>query len=435
MTVSGDSLAKVLRAELGRGGEWVVREHRRFSLGRELGSSDATREVLDHRFEVTVFHDSQKNRGEATLSIDPADDRSLAGAIRAARQRAAANQGPLWSLPRPAAPARVDLVDRRLGDEPEAVIAELGGLLGAADLAARIPRAAIEIASTDVQVLTSSGFDRSYRATAITVDATVVSGSRRLRLATPVRLRARRLGDLALAERIEAAVATLAAEAIANPVSPGVYDLIIDTAALERRAAGGFGWLAPLVAQASGLLARQALSRYQPGQSIYGDAEVSGDPLTLSSDGARPFGWRSAPFAERGEAVRRFDLVDRGVAAGLALDDREAALRETHPNGGVRNLELARGKRPLARLATGERPALIATELSWVEADSRSGDVAVELRLARAAGGEQDSGLRGGQLAGNLFEWLPRLRLGAELYQTPSYRGPRWIAIPAVRIV
>ena len=430
MTIDIDDLVKALRAELGRAGEWVLRERRRFSIARELGSSDATHEILDHRFEVTVYRDSREGRGEATLSIDPAGDVSLEPAIRAALARAATDDGPLWSLPRPAAPARVALVDKRLVDEPDAVIAELGAILGTGRRI-RVPRASIEIASADVQVLTSAELDRRYRATEIAVDAVVVSGGRRLRLTAPVQIRARRLADLDLAARLEAAAASLATEAIANPVAPAVYDLIVDVAALERCAAGGFGWLAPLAAQASGTLARRALSRYQPGQSIYGDAEVSGDRLSLASDGSIDFGWRSAPFSDHGEAVRRFSLIDGGVAAGLGLDAREASLRDSLPNGGVRNLELQPGSRSLAQLATGERPALIATALSWIDVDPGTGDLAFELRLSRSGDGPA---VRGGQLAGNLFEWLPRLRLGAESLRTPSYRGPRWVGIPKVPV-
>lgn len=430
MSLTVDALRRALIRELGSAGEWVIHERRRASLDRELGTSDATCGRVDHHFTITVYRDREQIRGEATLTLTPSDEARLDSELSNAINRANKNRGPLWSLPRPAAPARVAITDPSLVTSPDRAIADLGGLLGAADRRTRIPRARIEVATTDVRVVTSNQFDRDYRGTELRVDCVVLSGSRRLRLATPVSLRARQLADVDLAAALARAAEELGAEAAADPVPPGVYDLVIDAGALARRSDGGFGWLTPLVAQASGRLARQALSRYQPGQSIYGDAELTGDPITLWSDGAIPFGWRSAPFAERGEAVRRFALIERGEAANLALDAREASLRDTLPNGGVRNLVLEPGARSLAEMATGQRPALVTTAVSWVDSDPRSGDVAAELRLSRIG----DKVHRGGQVGGNLFDWLPRLRLGKKTLATTAYRGPRWIGIPAVEV-
>jgi predicted Zn-dependent protease len=433
MTVTVDRLRAALRGALGIAGEWVIREDRRVTLARELGSSDATGERIDHHFEVAVFRDSEQTRGEASFRLGPSDTSLIDAAIAAATRRARANSGPLWSLPRPAAPARVELADPRLITDPDGAIAELGGILGGAARRARIPRARIETSTCDARVVTSNELDVEHRATELSIDCVVVTGGRRLRLAAPVAVRARRVADVDLAAEIERAIADLTAEASADPVPPGIYDLVVDVAGLERRAGGGFGWLGPLVAQASGQLARRALSRYQPGQTIYGESEPTGDLLTLSSDGAIPFGWRSAPFAGRGEAVRRFALIERGVSAGLALDAREAALRDRLPNGGARNLVLAPGERDLAGLATGARPALIANALAWLETRDSTGDVAAELSIA-TPNDRRDRRYRGGQIAGNLFDWLPRLRLGKDELTTATYRGPRWIGIPAIDV-
>src|SRR5437868_1530326 len=72
-------------------------------------------------------------------------------------------------------------------------------------------------------------------------------------------------------------------------------------------------------------------------------ARPAAAPTTITSDGARDYGLRSAPVGEEGDAIRKFPLIERGISSGLALSMREAALRGQDPNGGVRNLVIAPG--------------------------------------------------------------------------------------------
>jgi predicted Zn-dependent protease len=179
---------------------------------------------------------------------------------------------------------------------------------------------------------------------------------------------------------------------------------------------------------------RLGLSRYRPGQRLFGPERGGG--FTLSSDGTVPFGERSAPFGELGEPVRRFDLVEDGVAAELALDAREAGLAGAPPNGGVRNLALGRGASRAAQLLEpGARPLIEVASLAWLEVDPRSG----ELAGAIESGTRHDRGaatpVTGGVLAGNLFELLGRARLASETMNERWYRGPALVRIDDVAIV
>lgn len=414
--------------------EWVIRGFDRRVVSRVLGGAGLDEERRHRGFEITVFVDREQTRGEASFVVGPGDDAAVGPSLAAAVARAKLDRGPLWRLPRPAAPARVELADAALLEDPAAAAARAAADLAAADRRARVGRGRIDVEAARFRLLSSAGFDRDYAATRVEATATLIAGSRRLRVAAPFAARARRSTDLDLAARLEAATARLLARSGADPTPLGRHDLVIDAVALEALGLER-GWLAPLAAQASGARARRSLSRYQPGQSVYGQAPVSGDPLTLLSDGAIDFALASAPFGDFGEPVRRFALIERGRAAGLALDAREAALRGRRPNGGLRNLVVGPGERSRAQLASGERPILEITELAWLDTEPASGHIAAEIALAyRHEGDGRRRSVRGGQIAGNLFDWLPRMRFSAAAVSLPGYVGPRWLGWPNIEI-
>jgi predicted Zn-dependent protease len=233
----------------------------------------------------------------------------------------------------------------------------------------------------------------------------------------------------------------------AQSLTPGRYDVVLIGDAIIADVPGAtddtterapFSWFTPIVAQADGTAARQGLTRYQPGQSIFGDRELAGDPITIESDGSLAHAWNSQPFGDLGEPIRRFTLVRRGRAAGLALDLKEAALRKEPPNGGVRNLMVSPGRASFDALLTAATAPLEVEELSWLEADPRTGRVVAEISLAHVrngAGGR--SGRRpvtGGIIVGNVFDWLARARLSSETMLRAWFRGPRAIAISGVDV-
>ncbi|HUS64593.1 MAG TPA: metallopeptidase TldD-related protein, partial [Kofleriaceae bacterium] len=210
--------------------------------------------------------------------------------------------------------------------------------------------------------------------------------------------------------------------------APGEVDLLIPPAALAAD-----GWFAPFIAGADARRVRLGVSRYRPGQPVFG--EGAGAHISLSSDGTIPFAPRSAPFGELGEPVRRYELIRAGVATGLSLDLREAALAGATPNGGIRNLRLAPGKTSAAELATpAERPLLTVHELSWLDVDDQSGDLAAGISLAtRHLPGAAPEPVAGGILLGNLFALWSRARLSAETSAASWYHGPS-VRLPSVLV-
>src|SRR5439155_22382561 len=126
---------------------------------------------------------------------------------------------------------------------------------------------------------------------------------------------------------------------------------------------------------------RQGLTRYREQMPIVPGADQEREPLTVASDGSLEYGVRSAPIGDEGDAVRRFLLVERGVAAGLGLSPREAALRHRDPNGGVRNIVVTSGTWSGDAAAGGGRVVEV-RRLRHLALDRYTGDARLEIELA-----------------------------------------------------
>ena len=375
-----------------------------------------------------------------------------------AAERAGLTLGPAWTLPAPAAPAQVTVADAELERDPaDAVGRAMAQVTAAQGRLAAIGSARIDVQLCSHRAQTSRGFASQYRSTAAAYDLAVGAGpgSPQERVSGWVRSSS----QLSIHRRIADAARAASRRKAARPLQPGRYDLLLRPGAIAGPRAGlggidrsagaaGYGWFAPLVGHADAEWVRLGISHHRPGQPVFATDEARGarstlggpramhragdaDPFTLASDGTIDFGLLSAPFGELGEPVRRFEIVRDGVATGLALDHREAALAHTTPNGGVRNLVLGAGRTPVAGLtAPGERPLLDVAQLAWIDADPRSGALTAGIAAATARGVP----VAGGLVVGNAFDLLGRARLSAETGTLAWYRGPIAIRIDGVNV-
>ena len=203
-------------------------------------------------------------------------------------------------------------------------------------------------------VTTHAGFDKSWAATRVRVDAIVMAGERSLAIARECaharrprhRRRDRRCGSRSRAVRERACTGRGPCTLVLRA------DAIVDD---------GLGVWRAFVTQADASIERQGLTRYREHQAIAPGADQVASPLTIASDGALRL-WAALVARRRGGRGRPPVLaVERGIASGLALSVREAALRGREPNGGVRNLVVDPG-------AWMARP--------WASASSRCGGCA-----------------------------------------------------------
>ena len=185
---------------------------------------------------------------------------------------------------------------------------------------------------------------------------------------------------------------------------------------------GGLGVWEAFVPQADAATERQGLTRYREHAPIVEGADTVAEPLTIESDGALAYGLASAPIGDEGGAVRRFPLVQRGIAAGLALSPREAALRGREPNGGVRNLIVAPGT--WNGTATGGR-VIEMRRLRSLAIDRYTGNASLEIAL----GLDRDEPFTGGSLRIDLIAALATARRTADSLTRGDYVGPTTIWI------
>jgi predicted Zn-dependent protease len=422
-----DALIAVLRKRKRSDWSVVSRTVRRATVqtGRGLVRFDD-----ETRIALVVHVDIGRGRGTGEIDVtgDAGDDPTAI--VEAAETRALALVGPSWETPAPAAPAKVDLVDPQLEPaDASAATAVLDRLPSTADGEVTVEHATVRLTTGGV-----SGRDLavSWAETRIGVRAVLESSGRTVELAAD----ARRIEDLRLAERIRLALvdADQAGAAIAPP--PGTYAVALHATA---HAHGGYGLWGALVVQADAALVRQGLSRYRPGEPIAPRANLVDEPLDVISDGTLRFGLLSAPCGDRGEPVRRFLVVERGIARGTAYDQREAALARREPNGGIRNLVIPGGSTPAADLlrplSTPDAPSLVEVRrFAWLDLDPRTGFAVASIAAGQLHTATGPRPLSSGTLRFDSVAALAAARRSKELLLEGPISGPAILRLDAITV-
>jgi hypothetical protein len=420
--------ADVVRAlQSRRVADWVLT-----ARDQDLAAAD-DRGPLHRREQRTrwtlVVHDDASN-GRGTARIELAGTTGDAGAlVDQAVTLARAAIGTAWrSLPQ-AAPARVVLAD------PALDVADLGG--AAAAVLHAVPRpadtqvtAGASVLRERVRVQTKQGLRTGWTATYARVAMVVARGDRSL----SVTREARRAAALDLDAAVAGATADLAALAAAGAAPVGPCRLVLAADAMLH--GGGYGMWSVFAAQADAVVERQGLTRYREGMAVAAGADQVADPLAVTSDGALDHGVRSAPVGEDGAAVRRFPIVDRGVAAGLALSPREASLRDRDPNGGVRELMVAAGAHDAGAvdLAAAATDAVELRRLRSLSIDPYTGEASIEIALGIDHRGATPRGFAGGTVRLDLIAALARARRAPDVLHRSPYHGPAWLAFADAEI-
>lgn len=379
-----------------------------------------TRRELRSSFTVVLHVDSALGRGSARITVDAGQSTATAVAARALSLATTA-VGPGWRSVPPAAPARVTVEDREL----PADLGEAARPLVA--LASDTVRVRAEISREQAAIQAKSGFHEEWPSTQLRLEALVSDGQRSLELVREARR---------LAELVEAGPAALAAAledltslqtAQAAPTLGEPVDIVLGADALLHDNALGV-W-SVFAVQADATLERKGLTRYREGLPIVPGAAQVPEPLTITSDGSIDHALRSAPVGEDGDAVRKFDLVERGISAGLALTMREAALRGRDPNGGIRNLVIAPGTWD----GTPVRRTIEIKRLRALSVDPYTGDASLEIALAFDNGRP----FSGGTIRLDLLAALSRARRrkADKPLRRGAYVGPPAVLIERVELL
>ena len=456
MITQRDLVQRLSRRNLGG---WSVVERL-----QDIGIADEHRALQrrDHRTRLAliVHHDVPRGRGSARLDLD-AFDGSADDLIDQAISLALAAVGPAWLSTPPAAPAKVSVADDSL------LKGELSTV--AADTLARLRRpskvtvtASAEILREKVTVIASSGFHTSWVATLLRADALVATsgtaataaaasavtatttatatGAARspATAAAPVTTapgarslvvsrEARRIEDLNLDAALADAAADLFLLTAAGPPSPGPCALWLGPEALLH--GDDYGVWGIFAHQADSAVERQGLTRYRWRSEIIPGAAQLAEPLSITSNGALDFATRSTPVTDDAVAIRHFPLIQRGIAVGLGLSPREAALRNTDPNGGVRNLVVDPGTwsgTPSPTTRTIEVRRLHALSI-----DPYTGDATLDIALGleHRPDRPEPTPFTGGTLRLDLVTALARAHRSSQLLRRGAYHGPASVLI------
>jgi predicted Zn-dependent protease len=396
--------------------DWVLVEYEQDSA---IADAQLRRTERWLKWRLTVHHDAPTGRGSAHVLIDAAEG-NAEEVVQQAVALARASVGTAWATRPPAAPARVQVADRALSE---------GDLLPAAtQLATGLKRPATvtvdaraHVMRERVTLVTRQGLKTEWLATRVRLDATVASSDHAL----VVSREARRREDLGFDPAIQSAAEDLGLLATAKAIQPGPCTLVLKSEALLH---GGLGLWHAFASQADALLERQGLTRYRERHPVAPGADAGSERLTITSDGALDFGIASAPVGDEGEAVRRFTIVERGVAAGLGLSPREGARRGRDPNGGVRNLVVDAGSWNGAIDGTATR-VLEIRRLRSLSIDPHTGDASLEILL----GVEHAKGARTPFAAGSLrvdaIAALATARRSRDVIRRGAYVGPDSVMI------
>ncbi len=401
--------------------DWTVIER-----DQELATVTDTRRRTDDRtrWVVIVHQDVPRGRGSARLEIGALDGNAR-DLVDQAQALALSTVGPPWRSTSPAAPAKVDIADPAL---TKAALDET-----AAQLLAALPHPAdstvsgeIELMRERVTVQTRQGLRTGWTATQVRASALVAVSASSLELVRE----ARRVTDLDLAQAIPLAAVDLALLGTAAAPKPGSCSLLLRSDALLH--GGGLGVWSVFATHATAELERQGLVRYRLGAPVVTGADQIDEPLTVTSDGALDFATRSSPLGDDGDAVRRFPLVERGVAAGLGMSMREASRRRTEPNGGVRNLVVAPGT--WTEVIPPGR-SLDVRRLRSLSIDPYTGDASLEIALAIDRDGGGERAITGGIVRIDLVAALARARRSATPLRRGAYLGPSSILIDDAEVL
>ncbi|HTJ46822.1 MAG TPA: metallopeptidase TldD-related protein [Kofleriaceae bacterium] len=413
--------------------EWVAAARARsITIVRHGAGSEERR--TDDRTEAraTVHRDLPAGRGTARVrviggAIGPALDDAIA--------RAVFGVGPPWQMAPPAAPAQVETSDPALtADAAEQIatrayaVARTPEMTRLAGGKVEVDDVAVEVARERVDLASSQGLHVQWNATEAHVVVTIRATGR----TAIARARSRQLESLGVNAAIASAAEQLGARAAAVAPVPGAYPIVMRLDALAP-CDGTLGVWAAFAAQADAALVRQGLSRYRPGHPIVEDATQVAEPITIVSDGALPFGLASVPVGDEAEPVRRFTLVERGVAREVAYTQREAALAGARPNGGVRNLVVDGGATPASSLAQGG-PLIDVASFAWIEIDPRTAQLSAGIELAYLRGDHGATPITGGVIRGDAIAALARAVRSSETATRGAYQGPIAIRTPPLEL-
>ena len=219
---------------------------------------------------------------------------------------------------------------------------------------------------------------------------------------------------------------------VAQAPSTGRYPVIVSGEAWRELL--GAKELSPFALRSGAQFKYQRLTPWEVGQSVFGDVEPTGDPLTVYANAVLPYGLHSAAFDREGLPGLRLPLIENGMLLRYWAGQRYADYLQIPATGAFGNLELAPGSLPFADMWAGSGSLLHVVAFSAMMPDPITGDFVGEIRLGYERRGGEMVPVKGGSLSGNLFAALANARLSAETVFLGDYLGPEAVRFPELTV-
>ncbi len=439
--------------------DWTV-SHRRsrsvqlYLIGRE---TESLRDVASEEFDVEVCNDHPAPaagaagtspgtapatpgvegtvRGVAGLKLVPADAGRLAQRLDDAVLMAQLVHNPPYALAAPATYPEVPLADPELVSAQGAARAgqDFAGQLWELverEAGVRLSASELFLTYSEVELRNSRGIRVASAGTRVLSELVLLAGDGGAEEAEHFRqLQGRRLADLhlpaAVAEAAQAARDTLRARAPRTGTGPIVLsgDALIPL-------------FEAFTYQASAAAAYMKLARFEVGESIYGQRDVTGERLTLRANALRPFGLASHCCDGDGLPGQDTLLIEDGVLRARHATQRYAQYLGIPATGAPGNTEVATGGTSLDDLLNAADGAALyhVVGFSAPDVDPITGDFGSEIRLGYEITPQGRRPIKGGSVGGNVFEAFADARFARELLERGEYAGPAGVRFAALRV-
>ena len=403
--------------------DWQVRKTR--TLQNEVyligDSIESRRSASTEAAEVVLYHDHDGKRGSSTLTFVPGGLADCALRIERAVYMASVAGNPPHALPGPVAQPSVRVRDSVLAEHPlETIDSWRAALVSTINSEAQVRLSAAEffVYGSQVEFVNSRDAAYSYPSTRAFVEFVLLSSDGRKESENYHSMTVRSAADVDM----EAVVRERAAYArdMLRVSMPETYS---GPVVLSGEPLGSL--FDPFLSRVDAEYLYRGIFKTKVGDTLL-NGEVKGDGLDIVVDPTVPYGVKSAPADAEGLPARRVHLLKDGSAQGIMAGKRFADYLGIAATGTSGNTVVSAGSTSSADLLRG--PVMHLVSFADLRADPMTGEFVSEIRLGYQVSADGSARpIKGGSVAGNVFDAFADCRMSSEAIRSGSYHGPKSI--------
>ena len=355
------------------------------------------------------------DKGFGMTSSNQTRDSQIEECVKNAMLMARQSKPEKFTFPRQRKVAHVDIVDKRIRDNPEDVVRDFAEqLVNMADTEkVELPFAKVKAYHIETSIMNSEGLDREKEETILFTEIsfkTSLKGQLSEYWATRYSRRPEDILTTDLERWAKLARENLKAE---MPKTEKLEVILPPHVICDL--------LVPVVGtHSTGRALKTGTSKFEEGEL------VANEHLTIFDDGLCPYGIQSSPFDDEGNPQGKATIIENGVFKNYLYDQYYGlqygknstgnGIRQTTvffyidekfkllPRNQTSNFRVKPGKKTLEELISEVSRGLLVYKFSWLNPHEASGSFASEIRnAALIENGEIVRPIKGGLVSGNVF--------------------------------